>query len=292
MIDEFVSQGLLSITFTGGEPLLYKDIKDLISYSFSNGCQVKLFSNVNLIKSKKELTTLKESGLCYLETSIYGDTAELHDHISGVPGSFEKTLQVVRWANELNLAITIKTSWLRENWKYYDRIINFARDMNAYFRGSSTIMPNRGSDKNLQHRMRLEDMVELHKIDLLHYGIRNNNQEKLNSDKKFCNVANHSLAVGPDGSIYPCLHLRTKLGNIVTDNISKIWTDSAMLKKIRNLRMKDFDYCDSCEWKKYCFICIGDAYTENKDLTVPSKEACLLSQARFIASSIITNKNG
>ena len=55
------------------------------------------------------LVRLKEHGVEGLGLSLDGSTAEKHDSIRGVPGTFDRTMQAMRWAQELDMPLQVNT---------------------------------------------------------------------------------------------------------------------------------------------------------------------------------------
>lgn len=86
IIDDLKSNGIRNIHFTGGEPLLRKDIGALISYSADNGFVSGLTTNGSLLDTKL-LESLFDAGLRSVALSIDA-LNEQYDKIRGQPGSF------------------------------------------------------------------------------------------------------------------------------------------------------------------------------------------------------------
>jgi MoaA/NifB/PqqE/SkfB family radical SAM enzyme len=81
-----------SVSFSGGEPMLSQDIFELISYAHGTlGMRVNLITNGTLI-DVGIARQLKEAGLASAQVSIEADCATVHDAITGVPGSFEASV--------------------------------------------------------------------------------------------------------------------------------------------------------------------------------------------------------
>jgi len=60
-----------------------------------------------------------------------------------------------------------------------------------------------------------------------------------------CTVASDGLCIMPDATVYPCRRFNISIGNLLEDNLDKIWKDSNILNSLRkksNLKGK----CRSC----------------------------------------------
>lgn len=58
---------------------------------------------------KKRFKKTKEVGLARWAFSLDGPTAEIHDHFRGTEGSFQLTMNAIRYLHELKIPIQINT---------------------------------------------------------------------------------------------------------------------------------------------------------------------------------------
>ncbi|MHB9038802.1 MAG: radical SAM protein [Armatimonadota bacterium] len=76
-----------------------------------------------------------------------------------------------------------------------------------------------------------------------------------------CVAADRILALTPDGSIFPCsqlVHPNLRAGNILTDDLQKIWTHSKVIKKYRAFRSSgglETSWCGICTGRDHCGGC-------------------------------------
>jgi pyrroloquinoline quinone biosynthesis protein E len=288
-IDKLVGLGLCMITFTGGEPLLYPGLRELVAHAFKRSCQTRIFTNATMLSHREEVEALKDAGLCYLETSIYGTTADVHDTVTTVPGSFEKTMRAIGWAQELGIPVTVKTSWMKHNWRQYESLVQMFKGMDLYFRGSPSIMPNWVTEDNLSCRLTHEELVAFYRTEARLAPPTENETRPPQAgrkvlDTKPCGIATNNLNLGPDGTLYPCNHLRTPLGNITTDDVAHIWRNAEELTRLRGIVLGDYEVCEGCQYRDHCFICMGDGWMETGNVLKPSNEACMLARARYEAA--------
>ncbi|PID73162.1 MAG: 12,18-didecarboxysiroheme deacetylase [Desulfobacterales bacterium] len=91
LIDDLAAFGSPVMLFSGGEPLVRKDMPELAQYAVSKGMRAVISTNGTLI-TREKARILKEIGLSYVGVSLDG-MKEVHDHFRGVPGSFERALE-------------------------------------------------------------------------------------------------------------------------------------------------------------------------------------------------------
>ncbi len=93
IIDDLAAFGSPVILFSGGEPLVRKDLPELASYAVEKGMRAVISTNGTLITPAKA-KELKSVGLSYVGISLDGGE-ETHDKFRGVPGAFKKAMQGV-----------------------------------------------------------------------------------------------------------------------------------------------------------------------------------------------------
>ena len=91
MIDDLAAFGAPVMLFSGGEPLVRKDLVELASHATGKGMRAVVSTNGTLITPQKA-RELKEVGLSYVGISLDG-MEDVHDHFRCVPGAFKKALQ-------------------------------------------------------------------------------------------------------------------------------------------------------------------------------------------------------
>ncbi|HSM85726.1 MAG TPA: radical SAM protein [Candidatus Limnocylindrales bacterium] len=100
---------------TGGDPLGRDDIYSMVGYAACNGLRPVMVLRAGPQLTRAAIAELKHAGLARLELTLQGASAELHDHLSRMEGSFQQTLRAIRWANEWRLPVQIRTDISEKN---------------------------------------------------------------------------------------------------------------------------------------------------------------------------------
>ena len=100
---------LPQLILTGGDPMARADLFELIDEARKLDISVPITPAASLALTREKLTRLKEHGVGGLGLSLDGSTADRHDSIRGVAGTFERTMQAIRWAQELEMPVQINT---------------------------------------------------------------------------------------------------------------------------------------------------------------------------------------
>ena len=102
-------QPLPQLILTGGDPLARTDLFELIDEARRLGIGVSITPAATPAFTRDVLVRLKEHGVEGLGLSLDGSSAGRHDSIRGVAGTFDRTIQAMRWAQELNMPLQVNT---------------------------------------------------------------------------------------------------------------------------------------------------------------------------------------
>jgi len=97
------------LILTGGDPLMRVDLYDLIDAARGLGVGVSVTPAATAALTREKLAELRAHGVEGLGLSLDGSTAERHDSIRGVGGTFDRTMQAMRWAQELSIPLQVNT---------------------------------------------------------------------------------------------------------------------------------------------------------------------------------------
>jgi radical SAM protein with 4Fe4S-binding SPASM domain len=95
VIGNMSDAGLVTLTFSGGEPLLRKDLCDLIKRADDSGLLCTIASNGTLMTAEKA-RELAKAGIRRVEIGLDGARPETHDFLRNRPGSFDATVEGIR----------------------------------------------------------------------------------------------------------------------------------------------------------------------------------------------------
>ena len=115
LIDEVAELGPPIFVMTGADPLKRQDIYQLVQHAASQGLHPFLVLPASALLTRDAIADLKHAGLSRLVLSLDGSTAELHDVICGVHGSFARTMEAMQWADQWKLRYQINTHFCERN---------------------------------------------------------------------------------------------------------------------------------------------------------------------------------
>lgn len=134
VIDDLVDMGASAVIFSGGEPLLKKDILILIKYAKERGLLTNISTNGILLEPEL-IKQLLDVGLDEVNISLDGINASTHDKIRGSPGSYEKTIRAIRNISLLRenhqnrILLTVTCSISEINLNEVIELVSFVSDL-------------------------------------------------------------------------------------------------------------------------------------------------------------------
>ena len=94
LIEQLAQAGVMHLCFTGGEPLLRRDIFELIACAHENDLSTSMFTNA-LLLNERRANDLINAGLDAVYISLDGSTPELNDALRGINGYFNLAIQAI-----------------------------------------------------------------------------------------------------------------------------------------------------------------------------------------------------
>ncbi|MEM3736614.1 MAG: radical SAM protein [Candidatus Bathyarchaeia archaeon] len=129
IVNEFAEAEVTSISFSGGEPLLRRDIYDVAKRAKDLGMYVSIATNGTMLT--KETAQKLSEAVHYVEISLDGVTPYIHDGFRGVSGAWEKAIQGIRNSVEAGLYTTIATTATKINLAEIPEIVRFTEEVGA-----------------------------------------------------------------------------------------------------------------------------------------------------------------
>ncbi len=253
----------IRLEILGGEPLLRKDINDIIDYAKKRAQVpfISLYTN-GLWASPQLSTSLKDAGLDAAIVSLISHKKDVHDEFCGLAGAWEKAIKGIQNLKKANLKVYTFTAIHALNYRDYQEIYHFAKNelkVSALF---YQYIPQIKDDPLMI------DPVEWRKIK--HWIIYKKNREHGDFVRKFymitgnvCSGGNFVLTVKADGSVQPCPFISDiPFGNILRQDI---WT--IFKKRFQNTALAEFKgvpaECRACSYES---ICGGGCKAGNREL--------------------------
>jgi pyrroloquinoline quinone biosynthesis protein E len=130
VLDELASLGVLQFHFSGGEPLVRKDIVELVAHATRAGLYTNLITSAVLLDETR-MTALAEAGLNHVQISIQGAEPASADRIAGFQGGHAKKLAAARLVRDAGIPLTVNAVMHRQNLDQLADIVELSLAMDA-----------------------------------------------------------------------------------------------------------------------------------------------------------------
>ncbi len=285
LIDDLAEFGSPVVLFSGGEPLIRRDILDLIRHAVSRNMRAVLSTNGTLITSEMA-AKLKDIGLSYVGISLDG-LESVHDAFRGVPGTFARVMKAIKNCQEVGLKVGLRFTINRRNFKDIPGIFDLVEERNipriCFYH---LVYAGRGTDlvnEDLDHAQ-TRDVVDLimDRTRLLHdkglpvealtvdnhadgpyLYLRLTSEDPKRAEEVLkllqMNEGNNSGrgigCVSWDGAVHADQFWRHhSFGNVRERRFSEIWTDPSdeFLMQLKEKKKHVKGRCSQCRWLDIC----------------------------------------
>ncbi|SNX68876.1 pyrroloquinoline quinone biosynthesis protein E [Cereibacter ovatus] len=130
VMGELAALGVLQIHFSGGEPLVRKDLVDLVAHADGVGLYTNLITSAVML-TEARVAALAEAGLAHVQISVQGATAAVADRVGGFRDGHAKKVQAAEWVRAAGLALTLNAVMHRQNLHQLPEIVDMAVAMGA-----------------------------------------------------------------------------------------------------------------------------------------------------------------
>jgi radical SAM protein with 4Fe4S-binding SPASM domain len=288
-LKQLADLGCLYLTLSGGELYCRPDVGDIFEKAKALGFAWNLFTNASMMTAQR-IAELRDLKVFEVSVSVFSMDPEVHDGITGTPGSLLKTIQGLEAMAGAGLRLRIRCVLMKKNLTGYRNILDLAKRLNATCHFDTNLMPGGGNDFSV-FRERL-DRKELSGIlaDPDVFSVHGNPLEQksaacdgrtveMENSQVHCAAGASSLYISPRGDIYPCVHFPRSAGNLRRQKLKHIWETSPVFRQVRKISPNSLDECPSCEHVAYCARCPALAEKEDGSLTGPSRWACTTAEA-------------
>jgi len=277
ILDEFAEMGGIHVTLSGGEAFLHKDLMEIVQYCREKDLKISILSNLISLKDD-QLPILKAANLSLIQVSLYSMDPEIHDSITTVKGSFEKTKAAIEKLVAADIPVQISCPIMKANKHGYDKVLDYAKSLKIKAQTDYIMMARSDLDtENLANRLSLEETEELLRDIILHdaqYRDETLQQLPVSDEIKFnldrfkkqpvCGVGYDNCCITANGDVYPCAGWQDYvLGNVYKQSLQEIWENSERVKELRKITQESFPQCIECDARDYCARCLVRNYNES-----------------------------
>ena len=277
IINDLKKMGTEQICISGGEPLMYSGLEQLVRLITSKGIKVSLNTNGWLL-NEDMFIKLIDAGISCVNLSIDSPFAEIHDNLRKLPGLYEKAISQIKKCKGTGLPfiLNIRMVLSKYNYKHIVEMIELVRDIDADILSIDMIEADSKTRNFLLSTSEIREFKEIYapqiisrlcnldlKEELKQYAIKQIN-DIFNLDfntaynyeagfywpddriKEKCDIPSTFMIIEGDGMVLPCNAVEYNrseiVGNVRESSVDQLWT-SSQWKEFRKNKMS---FCREC----------------------------------------------
>lgn len=270
------------LVLTGGEPLLRRDLDDIVEHAAHAGLMPVVGTNGMLLDAARA-RRLRAAGAVGAGISIDGTTAEFHDRLRGQDGAWEGAVAGMRAARAAGLGVLMQTTLFAENRGQLAGFADLAAEVGAmalnffflvctgrgvtqtdlspqaYEESLRDILVLQGARPNLMVRARCAPYAR--RMLGLHAGEGAGSYAEWSSA---CLAGRRYFRIGPKGEVTPCPYIPEGVGSVRWQALREIWETGDAFVKLRGEMPEG--KCGACDYRISCGGCRARALATSGDL--------------------------
>lgn len=293
LVDRLAEFGSPILIFTGGDPMMRRDLFDLISYASGKGLRCSLTPTATALPTVDRLRKAKQAGIQRLALSMDAPGPEVHDNFRQVAGSWERTMHILRNAQEVGLSAQVNTTVSTYNLSLLPEMVPFIEETGAVQWSVFFLVPTGRAQTPWmispeEHETTFNWLYDLSKVapfdikataapmyrrvaierkkseagngnPVTFQGAGFQYADGLHRPNKGVNDGNGFLFISHLGEIMPSGFLPISAGNVRTDDVVQVYRQHPLFLDLRDPdKLKG--RCGACEYRSVCGGQRGRAY--------------------------------
>ena len=284
IIGEAVDMGVLFTLFTGGEPLLRDDFREVWQFARSRGLIAVLFTN-GLLVDEDMAAFLAEWTPRLVSVTLYGASEETYQKVTGRAGMHRRALAAVELLRDHGLMVDVKSIITRHTVHEFEALREQSARYQEAFRWDAELLApyHEGGGDPHQERLTTEQLMAVELQD----EVRTAEWRKIAAqwqparpmpDTPFrCLVGTQDFHADPYGMMLPCLGMEAVRLNALEMGVQGAW--EALPEAIAAV-IGPPGPCQECALPPICRQCPADNLMEGVPTGQPLAWRCELAQLR------------
>lgn len=281
--DEARKLGCREWAISGGEPMLRPDFPEIFDYITKKSGSYSINTNGTLI-TPEIAKLMKRKGRKMI--ALYGATAEVHDHVTRNPGSFQAAMKGFELLQEAGAEFIVQIVPMKDNYHQYKEMVKLAKSLSPHWRvGAAWLFlsaegdPKRNEEIKLQ-RLDPREVIELDKPQISDEESEQEDHSCPSEDNRlFASCIDHrrDFHIDPYGHMSFCSFIKdpSLRYDLHKGSFQECWETfiPSLKEKVRG----DQEYrnnCGSCDLRSECRCCPVYGYLEHRRFSTPVEYLC------------------
>jgi len=275
LLDGIKRAGFRLVILSGGEPLMRRDLCELIAYAGSLGLRTAIGSNGTLL-TRSAAAELKTAGLSGAAISLDSRDPAFHNSFRNRPDAWEKAIQGIRHCQEAGLDVQINMTLSEDNAGHFPAVADLAEELEVKALHPFFLVPT-GRGVRMEEDMLRQARYFAVLRSVLDRGSKSRLEIKPTCAPQFlpmardmelkmrftrgCLAGTAYCCVLPDGDVHICPYLPVKAGSVREAPFDEIWRTSAVFGELRDYSRyggacgacSDIGLCGGCRARAYAY---------------------------------------
>ncbi len=291
IVEEARGMGCRWWSISGGEPMLRPDFSEIFDYLTGNSASYSINTNGTLITPKiAKLMARKGRKM----VALYGATADVHDHITRNPSSFEATMRGFRYLKERGAGFMVQLIPMKDNYHQFQEMVKLAESLSKHYRvGATWLYLSACGDRQvnaeiMRQRLPPKEVIELGKPDLSYEdwmdkeatsACHNTNDNGYSFSS--CIATRRDFHIDPYGKMTFCYFIKDPAlrYDLRKGSFKEAWDE--FIPSLSNKIKATEEYkknCGFCEYRRDCRFCPVYAYLEHRDFNHKVEYLCAVAK--------------
>ncbi|HPR55075.1 MAG TPA: radical SAM protein [Deltaproteobacteria bacterium] len=290
------------LVYTGGEPLVRKDIFELMHHSKQAGLTNVIATNGTLI-TEETAFRLKEEGLACAAVSLDSWRDEVHDYVRNRENTYELTMNGIRALKKAGIPLQINATAMQYNFHDLDELLELVDDLGSGIMLMYQLVPVgrgdaiRDATLTVNENERLLKFLARKQMDIstIVEPVAGPQYWPYLMERRghtggiWLSLARqvfHGCAAGrgfvyikANGDVWPCPFVEVSAGNVRQSPFDRIWAESEVFHALRDRENTLKGRCGECSYRTICGGCRGRAMACSGDF-LAEDPSCFIGQDR------------
>ncbi len=250
VLDQLAEAGTFLLSLSGGEVFLRPDLLPILEYARAKNFSISLMTTGTLGVNRDTLRFLQELGLNGLLLTLFSLNPAVHDHLTGMPGSWAVLQDTIREARAAGLLVVFNCVAMRPNVGEVKAIKNFAQQEGIPVRLDAKLTPRwDGAPHRPGLALTPEEQKNLYKeVDLKSNEPRERVTTGWGPDVRGCGAGEYLGYITPSGDLWPCIEIPMVCGRLLEkSSFRELWETSPRLQEVREVQERLVDDQRLCD---------------------------------------------
>ncbi len=260
---DLAALGGIHLRISGGEPLLRPDLLSICDAAYRYHFSWTLNTNGRLVDAAfaKALARLQPTEV---DVSLYGARRETHAAVTGVHGSFDRSLHAIECLRSEGISVGVNFLLMAHNYFELEAVRALAEQYGARMKVEHVVFPKRnGATDPLCLRVGRRELEAM-------AGRVGPPPPAL------CAPARCKMSIDAAGDVHPCEMIWRPLGNIRRQRLVNVWRAAPIAQECRTWHFEEPRECTRCDVRPTCFRCPGLSQLEEGSYAARSRFLCMV----------------